>query len=107
MATRPSWRGHLRISLVSFPIELYLASRSSRNIPLRQIHKPTGKPVNYLYTVDEVGPVERDEIVKGYEYSKGQYVELDPGEVANLRLSTTTTIDIVQFVDPSEIDLIY
>ncbi len=72
-----------------------------------QIHKPTGKRVKYQLTVPEVGPVSRDDIVKGYEYRKGKYVTFEPEELENVRMPQRHTLDMVQFVDAEEIDPIY
>ncbi|MHB1104517.1 MAG: ATP dependent DNA ligase [Devosia sp.] len=80
MASRPIWKGQLRLSLVSIPVEIYTATQASAKPSFRQIHEPTGKPINYEKVVAGVGPVDRDEIKKGFEYEKGDYalrVELD------------------------------
>jgi len=107
MATRPSWRGQIRVSLVSFPVELYAGSRSTRNIPLHQIHKPTGKRVHNMPYVEGKGEIDKDDIVKGYEYEKGRHVVLTPEEIAAVRLPTNHAIQICEFVDVAEIDPIY
>jgi DNA end-binding protein Ku len=78
MAARAMWKGQLRLSLVSIPVELYSATKTGARISFRQIHEPTGKPIRYEKVVDGHGPVDADEIVKGFEYDKGNYVLLDP-----------------------------
>ena len=108
MATpRPTWAGQLKISLVSFPVRLYPATASTRPVELHQIHEPTGKRVHYETVVDDVGKVPKDEIVKGYEYSRGHYVTLDPDELDEVRLPARHTLDMVQFVKADEISPLY
>ncbi len=107
MAPRPTWSGQLRLSLVSFPIRLYPASDSAREIAFHQIHRPTGKRVKYQLTVPDVGTVTRDEIVKGYEYKRGKYVTFEPEELEEVRMPQKHTLDMVQFVGVEEIDPMY
>src|SRR5213082_822407 len=104
MAARPIWRGQIRLALVSIPIELYSATKSGAQIAFHQVHEPTGKRIKYEKVVPGVGPVDRDEIVKGYEVSKGHYVLLDPEEIESVKLESRKTLDLVQFVDEDEID---
>lgn len=101
---RPYWRGQLRLSLVSLAVELYNAVETSSGISFRMIHRPTGKRVQYLKAVADVGEVPVDEIVKGYEIARDQYVLLEPDEVEAVRLESKHTLDLVQFVDMAEID---
>ena len=107
MAARPVWRGQLRLGLVSIPTEIYPATRSGASIQFHQVHEPTGKRIKYEKVVPGIGPVDRDEIVKGYEVSKGQYVLLDPEEIESVKLESRKTIDLVQFVDIADIDPMY
>ena len=107
MAPRPTWSGQLRISLVSFPIQLYPASESGPEIAFHQIHRPTGKRVRQQLVVPEVGPVDRGDIVKGYEYAKGKYVTFEPEELQEVRMPQKHTLDMVQFVKIDEIDPMY
>lgn len=107
MATRPSWTGHLRFSLVTIAVQLYSGSKSTRNIPLHQLHKPTLKRVHNQPTVEGVGPIDKKDIVKGYEYKKGSHVVLTPDELDKIRLETNKTINITEFADAAEIDEIY
>lgn len=104
MAARAYWKGHLRLSLVSIGIELYSAATSSRRLALHQIHKPSGKRIRYQKTAPGVGPVDKDEIVKGFEVAKDEYVILEPDELDEVKLESKHTIDLVQFVDQCEID---
>ena len=84
---------------------LYTATTERDRVRFHQIHEPSGERVKQQLVVPAIGPVERDEIVKGYEYEKGHYVTVDPDDIKRLRLETTDTIDIVEFVD--DIDPIY
>ena len=107
MAARAYWQGQIRLALVSIPIEVYPATKSGAAISFRQIHEPTGKPIAYEKVVAGVGPVDRDEIVKGYEVSKGNYVLLDEAEIEAVKIESRKTLELVQFVDASEIDVLY
>jgi DNA end-binding protein Ku len=107
MAPRAFWTGHLRLSLVNIPVRLYPATTAERAIAFHQIHEPTGKRVRYQKIVPEVGPVENEEIVKGYEYEKGKYVLIDPKEVDDLKLESKQSIELVRFVDEDAIDTRY
>ncbi len=107
MAARPIWRGQIRLGLVSIPIEMYSATRSGAQIAFHQVHEPTGKRIKYEKVVPGVGPVDRDEIVKGYEVSKGHYVLLDAEEIESVKLESRKTLDLVQFVDLADIDAMY
>jgi DNA end-binding protein Ku len=107
MASRALWKGQLRLSLVSIPVELHSATRSGARISFRQIHKPSGKPIRYEKVVPGVGPVDADDIVKGYEYEKDNYVLLDPEEVEAIKLESKKTFELVQFVGACEISPLY
>lgn len=103
MASRAIWKGQLRLSLVSIPVEIHSARNSGARVSFRQIHEPSGKPVRYQKTVQGVGPVENDEIVKGYETDKGEYILLEPDEIDAIKLETKKTLELVQFVEATEI----
>ena len=107
MAARAIWRGQIRLALVSIPVELFPATKSGAQIQFHQVHEPTGKRIKYEKVVPGIGPVDRDEIVKGYEVSKGQYVLLDPEEIESVKLESRRTLDLVQFVDEGDIDATY
>src|SRR4051812_7289944 len=102
MALRPYWSGQIRLSLVSLPVNIYAALSRSRQIPLHEIYRPTGQRVRHQNTVDEE-PVDRDDIVKGYEVEKGEYVILEPEEIKNLKVPSKKTLEITQFVDKGSI----
>ncbi|HVF37905.1 MAG TPA: Ku protein [Sphingomicrobium sp.] len=107
MAARPSWRGQIRLALVSIPVEIYPATKAGRSIAFHQVHEPSGQRVRYEKVVPGIGPVDRDEILKGYEVSKGEYVLLDPEEIEKVKLESRKTLDLTQFVDLGDIDPIY
>jgi DNA end-binding protein Ku len=104
MAARAIWRGQIRLALVSIPVELFPATKSGAQIQFHQVHEPSGKRIKYEKVVPGIGPVDRDEIVKGYEVSKGEYVLLDPEEIESVKLESRKTLDLVQFVDETEIE---
>jgi DNA end-binding protein Ku len=107
MAARPVWRGQIRLALVSIPVELYPATKSGATIAFHQIHEPSGKRIKYEKVVPGIGPVDRDEIIKGYEVSKGEYVLLEPEEIESVKLESRKTLDLSQFVDMTDIDPMY
>lgn len=107
MKARAYWQGQIRLALVSIPVEIYPASKSGSRIAFRQIHEPTGKPISYEKVVAGVGPVDRDDILKGYEVSKGDYVLLEDQEIERVKIESRKTLELVQFVDSSDIDPLY
>ena len=107
MAARAYWQGQIRLALVSIPVEIYSATKSGASIAFHQIHEPSGKRVKYEKVVPGIGPVDRDEILKGFEYEKGSYVLLDEKEIEGVKLESKKTLELTQFVDAHEIDAIY
>src|SRR3546814_20471945 len=107
MAARAYWQGQMRMALVSIAVEVYSATKSGAQISFRQIHEPSGKPVKYEKVVPGIGPVDPDEILKGFEYEKGSYVLLDPEEAEAVKLESKKTLELTQFVDAHEIDVLY
>ena len=107
MATRAYWTGNIRLSLVSIPVQVIPATKDSTKISFHQVHKPSGSRIRYQKVVPGIGPVDTDEIVKGYEIDKDKYVLLDDKEIDDLKLEAKKTIDLVQFVSQHEIDPIY
>jgi DNA end-binding protein Ku len=107
MAARPLWKGQLRLSLVAMAVELHSATRTGGRIRFRQIHGPSGKPIRYEKVVPGIGPVDRDEIMKGYEIDKDSYVLLEPDEIDMLKLESRKTFELVQFVGACEIAPLY
>jgi DNA end-binding protein Ku len=104
MAARAYWTGFLRLSLVSIAVEIYNAVESKSEISFRQIHKPSGRRINYTKTVQGIGEVDNADIVKGYEIDADTYVTLDPEEIEAVKLESKKTIDLVKFVDSADID---
>jgi DNA end-binding protein Ku len=94
----------LRLSLVNIPVKLYPATTSERAIAFHQIHQPSGKRIRYQKIAPGVGPVENEEITKGYEYEKGKYVLIDQTEIDDLKLEAKQTIELVRFVDEDTVD---
>lgn len=107
MPARPSWRGQIKLALVSIPVEIYPATKAGKSIAFHQVHEPSGQRVRYEKVVPGIGPVDRDDILKGYEVDKGEYVLLDPEEIEKVKLESRKTLELTQFVDLSEIDPIY
>lgn len=107
MSARAYWQGQIKLALVSIPVEIYPATKSGPAISFRQIHEPTGKPIHYDKVVSGVGPVDRDEIFKGYEISRGNYVLLEQDEIESVKIESRKTLDLVQFVDADAIDVLY
>ena len=107
MAARPTWQGHLRLSLVSCPVALYTATSRTGDVSFNMLHKTTHNRIRMIPTDPETGPVERADIVKGYEIEKDHYVVVTPEEIDSVRLESTRTIDIDKFVDAEEIDRLY
>jgi DNA end-binding protein Ku len=108
MAARSSWKGFLKLSLVSVPVKAYTAtSSSSGEIRLNQLHKECHSRINYKKTCPIHGEVPNEDIVSGYEYSKGQYVIVDADEVDKLRTPDEKAINIDGFVSPGGIDPMY
>jgi DNA end-binding protein Ku len=107
MATRPTWQGHLRLSLVSCPVALYAATSRAGDVHFNMLHETTHNRIRMVPTDPETGPVDRSEIVKGFEIEKGRYVVVSDDEIRNVRLETTRTLDIERFVDEDDIDRLY
>jgi DNA end-binding protein Ku len=105
------WTGHLRLSLVMVPVRLHSALSAEEAVSFRQIHKPSGQPIRLVKGVrDDAGEfteVPEDEIVKGYEHTRGQHVLIRQKEIDALKLEASHTIDMARFVDKAEIDARY
>lgn len=107
MAARAYWQGQIRLALVSIPVEIYSATRSSAQVSFHQVHEPSGKRIKYEKVVPGIGPVDVDEIVKGFEFEKGEYVLLEQQEIDAVKLESKKTLELTQFVDADEIDVLY
>ncbi len=101
---RAYWKGYLRLSLVSVGIELFDAEEKKAQISFNQIHKPTGRRINYVKSVQGVGPVDKDDIVSGYEIDKDRYVTLDPDELDAVKLESKRTIELNRFAPMEDVD---
>jgi len=104
---RAYWQGQIRLALVSIPVEIYTATKTGSKIRFNQIHEPSGQRVSYEKVVPGIGPIDRDDIIKGYEISKGEYVLLDDEEIDAVKLESKRTLELVQFVGADEIDPLY
>ncbi len=107
MALRASWSGYLKLSLVTIPIRMYNAISSTSRVSLNQLHKNCNHRVRQQYVCPEHGKLEREDIVKGYEYEEDKYVVIDEADLQKIKLETSKTINVVQFVTVEEIDPIY
>ena len=107
MAYRPTWQGHLKLSLVTCPVALYTATSAGGDVHFHLINPKTNNRIKMITTDPETGPIERKDLVKGYEVSKGEYILLDDDEIKSVKLESTKTIDIERFVPGDEIDRIY
>ena len=110
---RPYWSGQVQISLVSFGVSLYVTTEAKSNISFHQISRSTGERVRHQKVLESVAEsrsqtpgavAEKDEIVKGYKYSKGQYVIIEPSELDNLRVPSKHTIAVSRFIDQDELN---
>jgi Ku protein len=108
MAPRAYWKGHLRLSLVTCPIELFPATSESEKTHFHQINKKTGHRLRQQMVDETTGKVvEKDDKGRGYELGKGRYVEIDPEELEAVEVESTHTVDIDAFVPAVEIDKRY
>ncbi|MGA2478616.1 MAG: Ku protein [Spirochaetia bacterium] len=107
MAAHASWKGFLKLSLVSVPVKAYTATASGNDITLHQLHAKTHTRIQYKKFAPEVGEVSSEEIVKGYEYDKGQYVIIDEEEIDKLRTESDKSIRIDGFIAPDALSSIY
>lgn len=107
MATRPTWQGHLKLSLVTCPVALYTATSSAGDVRFHLINPATNNRIRMVTTDPDTGPVERSDLVKGYEVAKDEYVLFDEADFDKVRLESTKTISIDQFVDEGDIDRLY
>ncbi|HEY7302040.1 MAG TPA: Ku protein [Xanthobacteraceae bacterium] len=108
MAPRAYWKGYLKLSLVSCPIALYPATSEREKVSFHQINKSTGNRIKYRKVDAETGDeVDSTDIVKGYEVSKGEYIEINPEELEAVALESKRTIEIDEFVPKEQIDELY
>jgi DNA end-binding protein Ku len=108
MAPRAYWKGYLKLSFVSCPIQVFPAIAEREKIKFHQINRKTGNRIKYCKLDAVTGkPVSDEDIVKGYEVGKGRYVEITDDELETVAIESTHTIEVGQFVPRSEIDELY
>ena len=107
MAARSSWKGYLKLSLVSVPVKGYTATRSAGEVRLNQLHSECHNRIRYQKVCPVHGEIPKEEIVSGYEYSKGQYVVIDPAELDELRAGRERAVTIDAILQPGKIDPVY
>lgn len=100
---RPFWSGQIQISLVSFGIRLFPATEAKSEIHFHQLSRKSGERIKHQKVSEDEGPVEKSDIVKGYEYRKGKYVTIEPEEIEHLRIPSRRTLEVAQFVDVDEV----
>lgn len=105
----PLWKGYLRLSLVTVPLRAYTASSSGSGpaISFNQLHKDRGSRIQYWKFCPVHGQVSEEEIVKGYQYAKGQYAVIEPEEIDALRTESDKSISVDTFVPADAIDPVY
>lgn len=107
MAPRATWKGHLRLSLVSCPVKLFPATSASERISFNQLHKETHNRINMKPVDPELGLVERSDLVRGYEYEDKQYIIIEDSDLEAVRIESNHTMNIEAFVDEDEVDVLY
>lgn len=107
MAYRPTWQGHLKLSLVTCPVALYSATSAAGDVHFHLINPKTHNRIRMIATDPETGPVERSDLIRGYEIAKDEYVLLNDDEIQAIRLESTKTIEIETFVPAEDIDRLY
>ena len=107
MAPRASWKGHLRLSLVSCPVKLFPATSAAERISFNQLHKDTHNRINMKPVDPELGLVDRTDLVRGYEYDAKQYIIIEDSDLEAVRIESNHTMNIEAFVDEAEVDVIY
>ena len=107
MAYRPTWQGHLKLSLVTCPVALFTATNAGGDVHFNLINPKTNNRIKMVTTDPDSGPVDRSDLVKGYEVSKGEYILLTDEEIRSVKLESTKTIDIERFVPEDDIDRLY
>jgi DNA end-binding protein Ku len=107
MAYRPTWQGHLKLSLVTCPVALFTATNPAGDVHFNLINPKTNNRIKMITTDPDTGPIDRSELVKGYEVAKGEYILLTSDEIDAVRLESTKTIEIERFVPADGIDRLY
>jgi DNA end-binding protein Ku len=107
MAPRATWKGYLKLSLVSCPVRMYNATSDTAKIRFNMLHKDTHNRVQMKPHDPELGVVERADLVKGYEFEKDKYVVIEDDDLDQIQIESTKTISIEKFVDLADVDPMY
>jgi len=107
MAARPTWHGHLRLSLVTCPVALYTAVSRTSDVSFNLINPKTNNRIRMIATDPDSGPIERSKLVKGYQYEKDRYVIVSDDELQAVKIESNRILDIERFVDVEDIDRLY
>lgn len=107
MAARPTWQGHLRLSLVTCPVALYTAVSRTSDVSFNLINPKTNNRIRMIATDPDSGPIERSRLVKGYQYEKDRYVIVSDEELQAVKIESNRILDIERFVDVEDIDRLY
>ncbi len=107
MAARSTWQGHLRLSLVACPVEIYPATTSAHDVRFNLINPKTGNRIRTQTVDPQTGEVARSDLVRGFEVERDRYVLLTDEEIRSVRLESTRTLDIERFVEAAKIDRIW
>src|SRR2546426_7819765 len=101
---RPIWKGHIRFLLVAIPIRVYNAIEASERVQFNQLHRDDFGPIGYDKRCKKCGQlVTNEQITKGYQYEPDRYAIIEPEEIAKVKIKTTKAVDILGFVEASEI----
>jgi DNA end-binding protein Ku len=108
MAARPTWKGYLKISLVNIPVRVFPATDAAATVSFNQLHRECRTRIQQKRWCPTCQvEVPNSDLVKGYEFEKGQYVVLDDDDIAKVRPASTRVIHVVQFADAAAIDPVY
>lgn len=107
MAPRTSWKGFLKLSLISIPVKAYTANETAESIRLNQLHKDCHQRVKYKKVCPEHGELQTKDIVSGYEFARDEYVVIDTAEIAKLRPEGDKSVKIHGFLPADAVDSVY
>lgn len=107
MAAHPYWSGQIRISLVTLAVNIFTATRRESQIPLHELDRKTGERIRHQNVNDDGDPVENEDIVKGYEYEKNEYVLLEKEEIEGVKLPSSDTLELNEFVTVEDIPIMH
>ena len=105
--SRTSWKGFLKLSLISVPVKAFTANETSGEVHLNQLHKDCNSRVKYTKVCPEHGELKSEAIVSGYEHQKDQYVVVDPDELDKLRTKTDRAVSIDGFIPQDKLWGVY